>query len=54
MSIHAKSSAGTPAAGINPRIFPLALVIFLFSMRLSARSKKVDPDHEAQDVIVAP
>lgn len=32
----------------------LALVIFLFSMRLSARSKKADPDPEAQDVIVAP
>jgi predicted MFS family arabinose efflux permease len=32
----------------------LALMIFLFSMRLSARSKKADPDTEAQDVIVAP
>lgn len=31
----------------------LALVIFLFSMRLSARSKKADPDTEAQDVIIA-
>ncbi|GCE23562.1 MFS transporter [Dictyobacter kobayashii] len=28
MSIHAKSSAGTPAAGINPRIFLLALGMF--------------------------
>jgi DHA1 family inner membrane transport protein len=28
MSIHAKFSAGTPASGINPRIFLLALGMF--------------------------
>jgi len=32
----------------------LALVIFLLSIRLSARSKKADPDTEAPDVIVVP